>query len=162
MDFFYPNYNNDMWRIFGLVFFNDRDYFADTKSKVFKKEKIVSFLKERGVALYDTACAVIRTKNTASDKDLEIVRQTDLDALLRQIPRCEDVIVTGQKAADVFATHFGIEPPRVGFCVPFSFQGRTISLWRMPSSSRAYPMNIERKAAFYKAALCKLESLREK
>ena len=27
MDFFYPNFNNDMWRIFGLVFFSDRAAF---------------------------------------------------------------------------------------------------------------------------------------
>ena len=24
MDFFYPNWSNDMWRIFGLVFFNQK------------------------------------------------------------------------------------------------------------------------------------------
>ena len=25
MDFYYPNFQNDMWRIFGLVFFDDKD-----------------------------------------------------------------------------------------------------------------------------------------
>ena len=27
MDFFYPNFQNDMWRIMGLCFFNDKEYF---------------------------------------------------------------------------------------------------------------------------------------
>lgn len=29
MDFFYPNFINDMWRIFGLVFFGDKERFVD-------------------------------------------------------------------------------------------------------------------------------------
>ena len=31
MDFFYPNFINDMWRIFGLLFFDDKDHFVDTE-----------------------------------------------------------------------------------------------------------------------------------
>lgn len=29
MEFYYPNWNNDMWRITGFLFFNDKDYFVD-------------------------------------------------------------------------------------------------------------------------------------
>ena len=29
MNFYYPNYQNDMWRIFGLIFFQNKDYFLD-------------------------------------------------------------------------------------------------------------------------------------
>ena len=71
MDFFYPNFNNDMWRIFGLVFFDDKDHFVDLERKCFRKDDIVDFLTQRGIALYDTATAVVRTKDTASDKDLD-------------------------------------------------------------------------------------------
>ena len=28
MDFFYPNWINDMWRILGLVFFDDKEHFV--------------------------------------------------------------------------------------------------------------------------------------
>jgi hypothetical protein len=31
----------------------------------------------------------------------------------------------------------------------FQFEGRTISLYREPSSSRAYPMKVEEKATYY-------------
>ena len=33
MDFFYPNFQNDMWRIFGVVFFKPR--FRDRKNLIF-------------------------------------------------------------------------------------------------------------------------------
>ena len=149
MDFFYPNYINDMWRIYGLCFFGDKDYFVDVERKTFRKDLIEEFLTEKGVALYDTASAIVRTKGTASDKDLEVVTPTDIKALLRQLPECRAVVVTGQKAADVFATQFQIVQPKVGSFTEFNFEGRQLRLYRMPSSSRAYPMKLERKAEYY-------------
>ena len=50
MDFFYPNFQNDMWRIFGLIFFNDKDHFVVTGQKRFDKEKIETFCQEKGIA----------------------------------------------------------------------------------------------------------------
>ncbi len=149
MDFFYPNYINDMWRIMGLVFFGDKDHFVDTVQRIFRKDAIVEWLTHTGIALYDTATAVIRTKNTASDKDLEVVEETDVDALLRKLPQCQAIVVTGQKAADVLTTHFGVPMPKVGSSMPLSFEGRSLRLYRMPSSSRAYPLSLEKKAANY-------------
>ena len=149
MDFFYPNFQNDMWRIYGLCFFDDKDYFVDVERKAFRKEQLVEFLTEKGVALYDTASAVIRTKGTAADKDLEVVTPTDLDALLRRMPECQAVVVTGQKAADVFTSHFQIVQPKVGAYTEFLFDGHPLRFYRMPSSSRAYPMKLERKAESY-------------
>lgn len=150
MDFFYPNYINDMWRIFGIDYFDDKDHFVDVENKRFRKEQIMDFLKEEGIALYDTACAVRRTKNTASDKDLEIVEPTDLDALFRKLPHCTTVAATGEKAATVFASHFGCTVPKVGTSVDFMYGDRRMQLFRMPSSSRAYPMKLEKKAEKYR------------
>jgi G:T/U-mismatch repair DNA glycosylase len=50
MEFYYPNWNNDMWRIAGLLFFNDKDHFADKSQKAFRKERIIDFLNEKGIA----------------------------------------------------------------------------------------------------------------
>lgn len=160
MDFFYPNFQNDMWRIYGLCFFGDKDYFVDVERKAFRKEQLVEFLTEKGVALYDTASAVIRTKGTAADKDLEVVTPTDLDALLRRMPECQAVVVTGQKAADVFTSHFQIVQPKVGAYTEFFFDGHPLRFYRMPSSSRAYPMRLERKAAAYRQMFTELGLIR--
>lgn len=157
MDFFYPNFINDMWRIFGIVFFGDKFYFVDNDAKTFKREDIISFLNEKGIGLYDTACKICRTKNTASDKDLEIVEATDLGKLLDTIPSCRAVITTGQKATNTFAAYFGISQPKLGESVDFSLGERNLKLFRMPSSSRAYPMKIERKAEYYERAFRSIE-----
>lgn len=149
MDFFYPNFINDMWRIFGICLYGDKMHFVDEGRRTFRLEAIVAMLRERGVALYDTARVVRRTRNTASDKDLEVLEPVDLDALLRAAPCCEAVVTTGQKATDIFTAHFGIAAPSVGQFTAFGFDGRELRLYRMPSSSRAYPMKVERKAEFY-------------
>ena len=155
MDFFYPNFQNDMWRIFGLVFFGDKDHFVDNEARTFRREDIIVLLNREGIALYDTATKVIRTQNTASDKDLEVVTPTDLDSLLKRMPMLEGVVTTGQKATDLFTEHFKIAQPKVGESVTFELKGKELRLWRMPSSSRAYPMKVDRKAEIYERVLLK-------
>ena len=153
MKFYYPNYINDMWRIFGLIFFNDKDHFVDATSKTFRLDELIPFLKEQGIALFDTATRIRRTTGTASDKDLEVVEETDLCAMLRKLPECRVVITAGQLATDIASRQFGIEGPGVGDYTAFELDGRKLRLYRMPSSSRAYPMKIERKAAYYSSVL---------
>lgn len=153
MDFFYPNFQNDMWRIFGLVFYGDKNHFVVNEERTFRREEIIRLLCREGIALYDTATEVIRTQNTASDKDLQVVTPTDLDTLLQRIPMLENVVTTGQKATDLFTEHFQIAQPKVGGSVTFTFNGKELRLWRMPSSSRAYPMKVERKAEEYAKVL---------
>ncbi len=149
MPFFYPNYMNDMWRIFGICFFGDKTRFLIEEERRFDLGAIIPFLQSRGVALYDTARKVRRTKNTASDKDLDIVEESDLDGMLGALPQCRAVVTAGQLATDVFCRHYRVQPPKVGEYSPFTFRGREMRLYRMPSSSRAYPMSVERKAAYY-------------
>ncbi|MBR3390266.1 MAG: uracil-DNA glycosylase family protein [Prevotella sp.] len=150
MEFFYPNFTNDMWRIFGICFFGDKLHFVDEQGKAFRKEALERFLTVAGIGLYDTAVSVRRLKNTASDKDLEIVEETDIKALLRGLPECGAIVTTGQKATDVVCRQFGAVAPTVGAYADVTFGGRNLRLYRMPSSSRAYPMRLEQKAAFYK------------
>jgi len=140
-----------MWRIMGLIFFNDKDHFVDLKSKTFRLDDIVAFLTQQKIGLFDTATAVRRLKNTASDKDLEVVQPTNLAALLDSAPTCENIVTTGQKATDVLCNYFQIsQQPKVGEYVTFYYNTREIRFFRMPSSSRAYPLAIEKKAAAYK------------
>ena len=50
MDFYYPNLNNDMWRIYGILFFNDKNHFLNSTLKSFCREQIIDFLNEKGIA----------------------------------------------------------------------------------------------------------------
>ncbi len=150
MDFFYPNRTNMMWEIFGLVFFNDASRLVDSEHKTFRKEEIINLLNERGIAIFDTATAVRRLSGNASDKDLEIVEKTDIPHLLSQIPLCHDIVCTGQKSFSVFTDDYGTSVPPMGQFVRLTIASRSLRLWRMPSSSRAYPMKIEEKARYYR------------
>ncbi|MGI6222567.1 MAG: uracil-DNA glycosylase family protein [Prevotella sp.] len=153
MKFYYPNFQNDMWRIIGWIYFADKHHFEIDGEKRFNLDVLTSFLKEHGFALYDTAYRIRRTKGTASDKDLEIIEPTDLDSLLRALPHCQGVLTAGQLATQVFTQHYGIDVKKLkmGQSVPFQFGDRQLRLYRMPSSSRAYPMSIEKKADYYRA-----------
>ena len=151
MEFFYPNWLNDMWRIVGHIFFADKHYFELSGEKRFDKAKIEAFCREMGIALYDAACEVRRLKDNASDKFLEVVRATDVAALLKQLPECRAIVTTGQKATDVIVEQFGCCEPAVGSSVKINISGRELEFWRMPSSSRAYPLKLERKAEAYRA-----------
>ncbi len=149
MEFFYPNFINDMWRIIGYVFFGDKGHFVIQDRKAFDRRKIEEFLTERKIAMYDTAEEVLRLKDNASDKFLEIVRPTDMTAVLDRIPTCRAIVTTGQKATETLCMQTGSPEPKTGECTEFEFMGRSMRHYRMPSSSRAYPMSVERKAEVY-------------
>ena len=152
MDFYYPNYQNDMWRILGLIFFEDRHYFLNLQHKNFKEQLIRDFLNETGIAIFDTAVQVRRLKGNASDKFLEIVKPTDLKDLLDQIPDCHTIMTTGDKATDTLMLSLAenTEKPRIGQSTQTVFLGRELNIYRMPSSSRAYPLSLEKKAESYR------------
>ena len=146
MDFYYPNWINDFWRICGLLFFGDRAFFEVPGQKRFDKERIIAFCREKGFAMYDTATRIRRLMDNASDKYLEVVTPTDIPALLEKIPECRAVVTTGQKATETLCGIFGCPPPPMGGSVPVR---SALRFWRMPSTSRAYPLALEKKAAAY-------------
>ena len=150
MEFYYPNWLNDFWRVCGVVFFEDKEHFIVPGEKRFDLERIRAFCTRKGMALYDTATAVRRLRDNASDKYLEVVEPTDVTALLARIPECRAVATTGQKATDVLVSAFGCDEPPVGGRTAIVVSGRPIDFWRMPSTSRAYPLALEKKAEAYR------------
>ena len=150
MEFFYPNKINDMWRIMGLIFFGDRNHFWNEAERKFMIEPIKDFLTEKRIAMYDTAYKVERLKDNASDKFLKIVEPIDLLCMLGENLAIEVVATTGEKAASVVAELTSTRVPEVGKSEDISMLGRNVRHYRMPSTSRAYPLKIEKKAEFYK------------
>ena len=148
MDFFYPNFTNDHWRIMGQIFFDDKKHFVEAATKRFNLDLIVDFLNEKGIGYYDTAEAVKRLKDNASDKFLEVMEYTDINALLEKIPDCRIVVTTGEKATENIVKQMSLsDMPTVGNYVQLN---ETILLYRLPSSSRAYPLSLEKKAEAYR------------
>ena len=149
MQFFYPNFQNDMWRILGTIFYGNPLQFVLEGEKKFDYQNIVNFCNEKGLAIFDTATAVRRLQDNASDKFLEVVEETDLVQLLLQIPHCKAIVTTGEKATDVLVAKYACEKPKVGASVLVSIGGKTYTFFRMPSSSRAYPLSLAKKAEAY-------------
>ena len=128
MNFYYPNIQNDMWRILGLVFYNDKEYFLETK-KAFSEEKAKAFCREKGIGIGDTAMEIIRLKNNASDNFLQVVTPLNPVEVLAKIPECEAIVVTGQKAMDtLIATLPPVEEPKVGSYSRFTLSSRIFHL----------------------------------
>lgn len=150
INFFYPNFQNDMWRIMGTIFFDYKDHFVLDGLKKFDYNKIVDFCTQQGIAIYDTASAVRRLKDNASDKFLEVVEQTNLTRLLAQIPNCQTIVTTGEKATDTIVGQYGCNKPKVGAWENLNIEGKSYRFYRMPSSSRAYPLALQKKAEAYR------------
>ncbi len=158
MEFYYPNYINDMWRIFGLIYFGDKDTLVDTAHKTFRLPELKALLTRIGLALSDTGREVVRTRGNAADKDLDIRGEIDLGAMLQAHPTLQAVSTTGTLAASVIARMTGTEiPPAGGYadCRLTLPDGsvREFRHWRMPSSSRAYPLALDKKAEAYRRML---------
>lgn len=166
MEFFYPNFQNDMWRIMGLLFYGDKEHFVVSGQKRFDYGKVTDFCRREGIALYDAAYMVKRLRGNASDNFLKIMEPADIHAILAGMPSCEAVVSTGGKSAGQIAGILGVPVPETGGSVPFALgqasasrqhvvrhenagSGRVLAFYRMPSSSRAYPLSLDRKAAAY-------------
>lgn len=147
MDFYYPNPTNDFWRIMSIIFLGDKNALYDPKTKKFDEESVRRLATGHKIALNDTAREIRRLKGNASDKFLEILTPVPLFDLLHEMPECKTVATTGEKAAEVVASLTGTPIPKMG---EYSMTTDGLKLWRMPSTSRAYPMNIEMKAQYYR------------
>ncbi len=134
------NFQNDMWRVYGLVFFGDADYFkvpsngeAAHSEKAFDAENIKAFLHETGIASCPTVLQAVRQHGNASDKFLKVVETVDLAAVLAKIPECRHICTTGGKATEILLDiqGGGIKMPKTGETVPFPFAGRDLILTRL-------------------------------
>lgn len=152
MEFHYPNFQNDMWRVYGLIFFNDKDHFRKGDEKAFDPEKIKAFLDQKGIASCPTVYKAIREHGNASDAFLEVVEPVNLKEVLEQVPDVAHICTTGGKATEIL---LGLLPekvklPKTNETINFVYNGRQLSLTRLPSTSRAYPLSLVKKAEAYK------------
>ncbi len=149
IDFYYPNFNNDFWRIMGLIFMNNKEALVLPNQKKFDQASVVSFCDQKGIALSDTAQSVIRHHDNASDDSLEMVEIQNISAIIDQLPACQTLVTTGGKASEVLSSLFQTACPTIGSSTLLQGAARQIQWYRMPSSSRAYPLSIEKKTAYY-------------
>ncbi len=149
MDFYYPNWINDMWRIMGILFYGNKEQFCDREHKTFYLNELKQFLCDKRIALHDTGAKVVRLKDNAADKFLDIVKPVDLESMISAIPDLKAIATTGEKAAGVIAMITDTEAPKVGESIEINYMGRKFLHYRLPSTSRAYPLSIDKKSQVY-------------
>lgn len=152
MNFYYPNFQNDMWRIYGTVFFNDKDYFLNSDKNAFNQEKIEQFLRAKGIAVFDSGYKIFRQQGNASDKFLQIIEPINLTEVLAQIPQCKVIMTAGEKATETLLSLLEEKPAMLknGENSTITIAQRPYQLYRLPSSSRAYPLALTKKAEIYR------------
>lgn len=152
MNFYYPNFQNDMWRIYGTVFFNDKDYFLNSDKNAFNQTKIEQFLRAKGIAVFDSGYKIFRQQGNASDKFLQIIEPINLTEVLAQIPQCKVIMTAGEKATETLLSLLDEERVMLknGENTSITIAQRQYQLYRLPSSSRAYPLALAKKAEIYR------------
>ncbi|MDD3585982.1 MAG: uracil-DNA glycosylase family protein [Thermoguttaceae bacterium] len=164
MEFYYPNWLNDFWRMIGLVFFDDVHRFELAGQKAFDEKRIKSFLADKKIGMHDVGTKVIRHKENASDLFLEIVEAIDPIETFRTLSQCRAIVTTGQKSSDVFAEQIHkrlkceVASPGVGQCIIIHIEGQRTACWyRMPSTSRAYPKPLKEKTELWQRMFREME-----
>ena len=158
MEFHYPNFQNDMWRVYGLVFFGDAMHFQRVGEKAFDAERIKAFLTERGIGSCPGVRRAIRTHGNASDAYLKVVETVELPEILEKIPQCRRICTTGGKATEILLalleTEVKAKDFKTGTTITARCGDRDLLVTRLPSTSRAYPMKLEKKAEAYRKFFC--------
>ena len=154
MEFHYPNFQNDMWRVYGLVFFGDAMHFQRAGEKAFDAERIKAFLTERGIGSCPGVRRAIRGHGNASDAYLKVVETVELPEILEKIPQCRRICTTGGKATEILLalleTEVKVKDFKTGTTITARCGDRDLLVTRLPSTSRAYPMKLEKKAEAYR------------
>jgi G:T/U-mismatch repair DNA glycosylase len=113
MHFYYPNFQNDMRRILGLIFYHDTTFFIAPNGKSFDETKAKAFCEEKGIGIGDTAKEVLRLQGNASDDTLQVIQAFDIEALLATLPYCHTLVLTGQKAMDTLLSQLFFTKPKL-------------------------------------------------
>ncbi|KAG5470003.1 hypothetical protein LSCM4_02691 [Leishmania orientalis] len=127
--FYYPNANNDMWKVLGQVFCDDAYAFytpaACTSSlpsapskplgsraatRALDEARILRFADSQAVGFFDVCRRVRRHRGNSADDNIEALERTDVVRdVLSHTPHCTGIIATGTLALkmllDVLTTH---------------------------------------------------------
>ena len=141
-------------------------YFRVGDEKRFDPERIRAFMFECGIASCPTVVQAIRETGNASDKNLTVVTTVDLETILPQVPKVKALFTTGGKATEVLLNMLDTPPakskyPKTNQSIDYPYQAHSVdnnqkanvndlTLYRLPSTSRAYPLALDKKVAAYK------------
>lgn len=117
INFYYPNANNDMWKILGLLFFGEVHHFytpqlhdKDTEgprprcssTRHLDEQVICAFAATAPIGFCDVAQEVRRGTGNSSDANIDILSRTNfVEQVLGQTPNCDAIVTTGALAMSI-------------------------------------------------------------
>lgn len=155
MDFYYPNFQNDMWRILGIIYFQDPDHFRRGTEKPLTRIRSGHSSQRPASPWVPRCCVPSGKRETPRTNSFTSWKRRTWVPCCPGCPHCRRLVTTGEKATEI-VLHQCTEPPklpRTNTTVPIRLGGKRYELTRLPSSSRAYPMKLEKKAECYKKGL---------
>lgn len=116
--FYYPNANNDMWKVLGHVFYDDADAFytstygasslfpspsklsgCHAATRALDEARILRFADSQPVGFFDMCRRARRRLGTSADDNIEALERTDVVRdVLSHTPHCAGIITTGTLA----------------------------------------------------------------
>lgn len=151
-NFFYPNSNNNFWRVMDKVFPNSKvkmNLVVSAKDDEIMKEKNkvdrINFCKENKIAITDIIESCLRLDDNSKDEQLLVHRYNPIVNILKEHPTIEKVILTAKSSGSSAHHHLYQYLTMKNFDFYFekgeipkgelSIDGRTISILSMPSTS---------------------------
>ena len=101
-EFFYPNPNNDFWRVIFEVAGKKLDHFHQTEP-IDARKQILSYLK---LGIADIGKKVLRQKDSSKDDHLFPIEYTDIFSLLEMYPTIKKIIITSSSGANSVLSWF--------------------------------------------------------
>ena len=105
--------------------------------------------------MYDVVKEASRKKEGASvDSKVNFLQATDIKTILKQNPNCTNLCTVGVRAAKLLckqSKNYGAQVPKLGEGETFNFEGKNITIYCMPSTSKANTSPLFEKIEKYKA-----------
>lgn len=101
-EFFYPNPNNDFWRVIFEVAGKKLDDFLQAEP-IDTRKQILSYLK---LGIADIGKRVLRQKDSSKDDNLFPIEYTDIFSLLETNPEIKKIIITSSSGANSVLSWF--------------------------------------------------------
>jgi G:T/U-mismatch repair DNA glycosylase len=151
-NFFYPNSNNNFWKVMDRVFPKSKtkmnlDVSAKDDEKTKEKNKVdrMNFCKENRIAITDIIESCLRLDDNSKDEQLLVHHYNPIINILKRHPSIERVILTAKSSGASVHHHFYQYLTMNNFEFFFekgeipkgeiSIDGRTINILSMPSTS---------------------------
>ena len=160
-EFFYPNPNNDFWRLIFKVAEKDLNDYCKMEPVIIRKQ----ILTELNLGIADIGKIILRQKNSSKDDNLFPIEYTDIFSILENHTSIKKIIITSSSGCNSVLSwfnHYCILNDMDNITIPkdklprktdLYFKNRNIIIEIISSPSRSSPIKGDRLFEMYRNAI---------